>query len=355
MMKLLPIASALLFLSGCQQEVETHDITPPVVKVISVTTETNNNKSLPAMTQVADKAQLSFQLKGDITTLLVKEGQKVHKGQLLATLNTTELDIVLENAKSKLQVAENNLKRAEYIYHSGSLAQSEFDELKAKRDISFDAYQLAELRLQYSQLSAPYDGIISIINVENYESVNIGQPILSIYNPEMIEIKLPISDALFINSNQTSLDNLEAWISLSSGEKYSARLKEYTTQKDPDLAVYTATFEMPMPNGKSLTEGIGVEVSAKDNKQFAPIIYLPIEAVFTQDGETLSVENSNVWVVDKQNRVHKTKVEIAAIYADKVQIIAGVTHNQRVVTAGIDKLIDGMEITIMNGGYNNDK
>lgn len=345
-------SSLVFFLSACGQVViEPRDYSPSV-KALTVG-EDGNESGLyyPAIARAADRSMLSFRVSGEISKLLVKEGTRVNKGDVIAQLDTTDYRLKVENSQAKYNVADSQYRRSAKLVKQGYLAQSQFDELAAQRAMAKAELDLVKLRLSYTQLTSPIDGIISRVAVDQFENVQVGQPVVNVHRIDVVEVVVQVPDRIFVSQpKDTDFSNVSVNVRVSKDLEYSAHIKEFTTEPDPETATYNLTLVMPMPQDNPILDGAAVEVGAKNNKaaiSFNRGVTVPLEAIFNQDGDSLDRSNKFVWVLNKDNTVSKTKIKTGKVSIDQVQVLEGLSAGQQVIIAGVARLRDGMSVELI--------
>ncbi|MFA0439779.1 efflux transporter periplasmic adaptor subunit [Vibrio sp. 10N.286.49.C2] len=343
---------AALFVFGCDKASieERHDI--PKVKVTEIgKSELKSQLYFPALASAADRSHLSFRVAGEINNITLKEGDFVKKGDILATLEPTDFQLDVDNAQARYAVIDSQYRRSSPLVEKGLLAKSQFDEIAAQRAYARAEFDLAKLRLSFTQLVAPVDGVISRVSAEQFENIQIGQHVVNIHSVEEVEIILQLPDSFSLNQpKDNDIDHIEAIIRVPSGNEYTARLKEFTTQPDPALGTFTATLILPMPKDEYILDGMAVDVTSKAKDIGLKLdmgVSVPIEAVFNQDGDMLDDLDKFVWVLNGDNTVTKQKVLTGKVSRSTIQILEGLDNAQVIVIAGVARLRDGMEVEVL--------
>lgn len=347
------LLSSTLLLSACSPPTidKVVDIPNVIVKDID-SNLVSDSLYLPAVATAADRSHLSFRLSGEIKELNVRAGETVKKGQILAVLDKTDFNIDVDNARARYTVANSQYRRSKPLVDKGLLAKSQFDELAAQRQIALADLELAKLRLSFTELKAPIDGIISRVSVEQFETIQVGQQIVNIHNRNAVDIIVQVPDKLYSKQpNQGVVEQIRASVRLDNGQSYDAKVKEYTTEPDPESGAYLVTLTMPMPEDQFILDGMAVEVTTEQSSlnsasQFGLII--PIEAVFNEDGDEIDKTEKYVWLVNSDNKVNKQKVITTKATSFGLRVVDGVSTGDRIVIAGVSRLRDGLEVNIIN-------
>ncbi|EID0030159.1 efflux RND transporter periplasmic adaptor subunit [Vibrio alginolyticus] len=342
-----------LFLVGCGDKAPEKELETPRVRVTSLAgNKVDDNLYFPAVANAADRSHLSFRVAGEVSRIMVKEGDKVTKGDVIATLDPTDYELDVDNASARFSVVDSQYRRSRPLVDKGLLAKSQFDEIAAHRQIALAELQLAKLRLSFTALKAPVDGIISRVNIDQFENVQVGQHIVNIHSLERVEVLIQLPDRLYVNQPPTEerLTAIKALVRVPSGNEYNATVKEFTTEPDPTTGTFTVTLSLPMPEEEYILDGMAVEVTSKDENVGLDLnlgINVPIEAIFNADGDELGRENKFVWVLNGDNTVSRKQVRAGKASKTSIQILDGLMLKDKVVIAGVSRLRDGMKVEVI--------
>lgn len=342
------VCAALL--AGCGQNPITIETPLPVVKTITI----DNNAPLgkiyfPAVAAAADRAQLSFRVSGEVKELNVKAGDYVSKGDVIAALDPNDFKLAVDNSRARYSAADTKYKRSKQLVTKGLLAKSQFDELAAERQIALADLEIAKLKLSFTQLKAPVDGIISRVSIEKFENVQMAQQIVNIHNRDAVDITIQVPDNLYSkHPSSEGVKDVVALVITDDGKQYPAKIKEFTMEPDPEQGSFLMTLTMPMPEDKFILDGMAVDVTA-DNSDMKILqnrgFTVPIEAVFNADGDELSSSAKYVWLIDENSVVHKTLVVTEKISNSGIRVLEGVNIGDSVVISGLAALNDGIKVT----------
>ena len=116
---------------------------------------------------------------GDVTAVNVKAGDVVTKGQVLCTIDTKQVESAkntMDSAALALRQAQEELSRQQLLYAGGGLSEQQYSQYQntvSSAQLSYDqAKYNYETQLEYSQITAPIEGLVEICNVENYDNVS---------------------------------------------------------------------------------------------------------------------------------------------------------------------------------------
>ena len=351
MLKNIVIVSIFL-LTACDNSPQAVILLPPLVKVVEVSLpDQQASLAFPAVAVAADKASLSFRLQGEVTTILVRPGDHVTQGQLLAKLDPIYFRLEVDDARAQYNIANSRYRRSAKLVDKGYIAASQFDELKAQRRIAKARLDIARLRLGFTELIAPYTGVISHVPIKQFENVQVGQAVMNIHRVDTVDIQLQAPDSIYSKNSAIDVEKVDpiSRVILTDGSEFSARLKQFTTEPDPELGSFVVTLTMNMPADRFILDGMAVEVRA-DAKTLniyqhdQPLI--PFAAIINEDGDSLDQTEKFVWVVNQDNTVSKRKIVVARVANAGVRLASGLAISELVVVAGGNRLRDGQQIRI---------
>jgi membrane fusion protein (multidrug efflux system) len=124
-------------------------------------------------------------INGVVTEVLVDDNQYVHQGNPLVKLDAAEYDAVSAAAKANLGTAEADLDRQQPMLAVHALAPQDVDKTRNTRDVDFAQFELAQLQIQYCNITAPASGYVGRKNVEVGNRVSSGQTLLVVVEPDV--------------------------------------------------------------------------------------------------------------------------------------------------------------------------
>ncbi|WP_194435292.1 efflux RND transporter periplasmic adaptor subunit [Vibrio fluminensis] len=339
-------------MTACGEQVTYFDAGLPKVEVVEVESDPpTESLYFPAVANAAERSHLSFRVAGEISRVYVKEGDKVEKGALIAELEPTDYQLEVDNAAARFSVINSQYRRSQPLVKKGLLAKSQFDEIAAQRRIAMAELELAKLRLSFTKLKAPVEGIISRVSVDQFENIQVGQNIVNIHSLNSVEILIQLPDRIYVNQpEQEQLEQIDAIVKVPSGNEYHATIKEFTTEPDPQTGTFNVTLSLPMPDDEYILDGMAVEVTSNNEEVGLDLkkgVQLPIEAIFNQDGDDLERSNKFVWLLNQDQTVSKQQVVIGKATKRSIQILSGVSAGQKVVIGGMSRLTDGVKVQVV--------
>ncbi len=341
---------ASLSLAGCGEEVKP-TVAAPVIKpalteIVSATR--SDSLSFNGVVRAAERADLSFRVNGLINELLVNEGDRVVAGQVLARLDSRDAQTALASAKLELSNIEVEYQRAKAIYEkSKAISKSQLDEITTRYNLAKNRRDEAQRQLDYTQITAPFEGIIGRRFVDNYVQIQANSPVFTLHDLDDLEVVIYIPDSVMLSS--VSGTEAKAEISAIPNHLFDLSLRTYATQADPVSQTYAVVLGFNNLAGYRVLPGMTAKVipAEAEGESVATTITLPIIAVVPDNQG-----KQYVWVVGKDNKVEKRYVDVGALSRDRVVIRDNLNFGEQVVVAGMSSLQDGMEVRPMTNGSN---
>lgn len=173
---------AMVLISCVRQENETKlpamDATIPVKVIAIEKTTLENTVSSSGQFTTNEETLLAFKTGGIVGKVLVEEGDVVKKGQLLATLDLTEISAQVAQARLGLEKAERDYARAQNLFKDSVATLEQNQNAKTALDLAHEQMNAAQFNLQYSAIRATVDGVVLQKFVNPGQMVGPGTPVL---------------------------------------------------------------------------------------------------------------------------------------------------------------------------------
>jgi membrane fusion protein (multidrug efflux system) len=285
------------------------------------------NQDLEFMSEVA----------GRITSIRVKEGDRVAKGQLLATVEDKYLSLDLQNANEQYQKLLNDKTRLENALKTGGVTQAQVDEINLAVKNAKIGIEQIQKRIGDVNIKAPISGIINKKHIELGSYATPGTKLFDIVDISSLKLNVNVNEKQVVQLKKG--DKVDITIPVFPDKTFTGTVSFISVKSDASL---NFPIEIKLnPTGANEVKS-GMYASAHFNfEKTAPILTVPRTAFIG------SVKNGKVYVVNPgQNTVTLTTVTAGSIFGDEVEILAGLTEGQQVVIAGQINLQDGAKIEI---------
>ncbi len=326
-------------LTGCNKAIS-EPVEPLIkpVKLLAVKDLTvDDSDAFLARIDATYRAQLSFQVGGEVEKLLVRMGQGVEKGEVLATLDPKDLQLALDAAQAQYALAKTQWERAKSLYSKKLISTDSYDQKETQYKAALASFEQAKTDLSYTKIQAPFDSVVSYTYVKPYQVVGEKQEILNLIDNTTLDVSftLPVSYAESVSLS--ALKNAEMWVTMDSepSKRIPGKFKEISTQPNIDTNSYEAIVTITRPTDRNLLTGMTGQVHiAKQNKSNA--MTLPTSAwVNKQENQ------GEVWVMDSSTQ-QVSKVTLSLNESGAIE--SGLDNNDYVVIAGVERLVEGQVV-----------
>ncbi|TYL46874.1 efflux RND transporter periplasmic adaptor subunit [Marinomonas sp. IMCC 4694] len=346
--------AASLLITGCSPAEENviveKDIIRPVKLVTINATDTVNIRRFPAELKASEEADIAFRVGGQLMTLNVVAGQRVNKGDLLAVLDPTDFKLQVELAQANQSLADAQFKRIQNLLRQNATTQAQYDTTKATLDQANNALQTAKNQLKYTQVYAPFKGVISSVATENFQYVSATETLMHIQNIDDLDIEFQVPESLVVSIRSTdSSYRPNVVVDVAPNEPLTGVYKEHNTTPDETTKAYDVTLQLIRNNASAhtllpgMTANVDIDLSRLlgQKKHFT----VPVEAVLRHEDTTTGTSNNTVWVYNKSTeKVSARVVTLGTLQNDQIEIISGLEAGDQIVAAGVNSLTDRMHV-----------
>lgn len=349
-------ASAVMLACGREPPPEARADSRPV-KLFQVSGgEAAGRRSFPGRIESTYRADLAFRVPGTVLEILVKEGDLVETGQLLAKLDPTDYEIVVRDRLASFENSQRNFGRATELVEDGYISRLEYDRLEANFKSSEAALAAAQQDLAYTELRAPFGGRVAKRHVERFEEISVRQPVLSLQDVDNLQVKIDIPESLMrqVRAHQNTSPGEAAPPAVATFEgnpdhPFPLTFREIATRADASTQTFEVTFNMPAPQDfivlPGMTATVTVELAGRLSGR-PQTIWIPLNAVAAD-----SSLGSRVWVLDPNSMtVSSLPVEIGRMQGSQVEVLSGLGGGEEIVSVGASYLAEGMRVTRMTTG-----
>jgi RND family efflux transporter MFP subunit len=347
-----------VLVSGCNKPKADGDIRP--VRTIIVSGQADEPSTVVTGQVTAHTyVNASFRVAGKLSQRMVSAGSAVKAGQLLARLDDTVFKDALtaaraevSSAKAALDLAEKLESRNSSLLPTKAVSQNDYDEtlrrLKSARSELEGAEakaRIAKEQLDYTQLKADTDGVVTERLVEIGEVVAAGQPVFRIAQNKKRDAVFEMPEDI-IQSGLALGHKIETCLDRNKDMCATAAVYEIAPEADAVTRTYQtkAVFE----NGDASQMLLGSTVLGRFVFKPNGNIQIPASAL------TKFEDQPAVWLVDPSTQsVELRPVEIVRYTKDKIVLSKGLHSGDRVVTAGVQSLRNGQKVRTMEDRHEN--
>ncbi len=362
------IITTLIVSCDKTQPLEVKEPLRPVRTIIATAGDGITGRDFPGVVVAQNKADLSYRVSGKITELLVREGDKVKSGQIIARLDQTDFKIDLEDKQASYKETKANFERAAKLIEPGHISQREFDEIKATYGTASAHLKAAKQNLIYTELKAPFKGSITKIYIENFEEIQAKSTIARLQNLATLEVEIDVPESLMIRIKRGKSEHeIFASFDAIKDKSFPLKLREVSAQADDTTHTYKIRFSLPTIKNYTILPGMTATVIANyvpptDAETSDSDITIPSHAVLEDSkgrfvyiaeliaGSEKNTNRENTQQEKQSNTaiVHRRDVTTSRLTTNGLIVTSGINVNDRVITAGMSKMREGMQVKLMS-------
>jgi membrane fusion protein (multidrug efflux system) len=321
--------------AGEEQEGEEETLVPVNVTEIAVGT-ISTYITATANLVPENEVRVLAEAEGRVTRLKVEEGDRVGRGSLLATLLRDEAEMAHNKAELKAANAEMAYDRAASMVAEDLISREDYDRIAMDHRIAQQELAEAAWRLEKTEIRAPFAGRITRRSTTLGQHIRPGDELFVVtdFNPLIARIYLPEKDVLALREGR------EVRITLKADEAvaFTGRIRQISPVVDTSTGTVKITVEAIEPPTEVRPGGfvtIGITRETHDDA-----LMLPREAVIRE------LQQAHVFVAE-EGLAEKRVVELGLEEGERLEILAGLAGDERVIVAGQGGLKDGSKIKVL--------
>ena len=337
---------------------ETEKLAVPSVLVSKPTVEPSHDELvLPAQLQAYVESPLFSRTNGYLLHWYKDIGSHVKKGELLAEIDTPEVDQELSQARAgrqqiqaQLELAKISAQRWENLRKTDSVSQQEADQQTSaytQAQANLAAADANVRRLEqlesFKHIYAPFSGVITRRNIDVGALINAGSGQtrelfdLAQIDPLRVFVSVPQADAPYVKPGTPASLEMREY----TGQKFAGKIVRTADAIDPATRTLLTEIDVPNPDGR-LLPGAYAQVHFAVPIQTVRIS-VPVNALLFRG------EGPRVAVVGPDDKVHLKAVTIGRDFGTTVEILTGVETGDQIVLNPADSLEDGQQVRISSG------
>lgn len=315
----------------------------PIVDVVTVkgvgevdaTTFTGRTKS-------ASEVNLAFRVAGQIERVLVKEGDYVQKGQVVAVMDARDYQVQVAATQAEYEQVKADAERVMALYAEGNTTASNND--KARYGLQQITQKLANHRNQLAdtRLRSTISGYVQTKFHESGETVSAGMPVVSVFGSGDTEVEIKISASDFAKIDKFT--GFGCRFDVTGDETFPLAI-DHVSQEANTSQLYTVRLKFTSAiDHKKITPGmttmVYAEVAGNENPS---MVWVPSSAVLNEGGKVM------VYVYDEKSGVVKTRaVTVTSVQRDgTMQVESGLRSGESIVASGVHHIKDGQKVKLL--------
>lgn len=348
--------STLLFIS-CGKEVKEATQNEPAI-VVQVSESTSNNSefiSASGKIEAENSANLSTRMMGYVTKVHVKTGQKVGAGQLLVSINNTDLqakkaqvDAAILQATAGYNNAKKDYDRFVNLFAQQSASQKELDDMTSRFEMAKAGLEGAKqmrnevmAQFSYSNITAPFAGEVTNTFVKEGDMANPGMPLVSVEGASRMQVTAMVSESDITHIKNGMLVNITV---KSINKEVTGKVIEVSGSAKNTGGQYLVKVVLNT-NDKTILSGMFVNVqfpvaNTVKSATTTDKVLVPVSVLVKQGQLT------GIYTVGSGNKAILRWIRTGKNYGYQVEVLSGLTANESYIISAEGKLFNGALIQI---------
>ena len=352
---LLTLTTVLLFITSCGSgdKKAVTDNSPAIsVKVNQVATNSNSPfLSVSGKIQATNSADLSTRMAGYVTKAHVNVGDKVRKGQLLVSINNSDLQAKraqvnagITEATAAFNNAKKDYNRYKNLLAENSASQKEMDDMTANFEMAKARLEAAnqmknEINAQfaYSNITAPFSGIITSRNIEVGDMANPGMALISLETSGDFEVMALVPETEISEIKKgTRVDVLVK----SINKTLKGKVTEISTSAKNTGGQYLVKIDLDKTDVNILSGMFATVQFPVERKTISTMVLIPTEALITNG------QLSGIYTISQSNTAILRWLRLGKTFGNQVEVLSGLNADEAYIVSANGKLFNGAKVSI---------
>lgn len=330
-------ASLLIALPGCKKNVENINSLRNVILTSPEPISGNESTDYPGIVEEGTSVTVSFMADGKISNLTVKEGDRVRKGQLLASLDDSDYKIGVSQLEAQFRQMSKEKERMDAMFEKHNIAPNDYEKFETGYEQLKLQLEMANRKLGYTKLYSPSDGYIGAKYMNIGELVGAGTPVFNIIDDNRLiaSVDLPVNVYLDKNKIQSAKGRIPG-----IKEEIPLDVISFTPDADNNM-LYHMKLAIPVSTARELTPGMNISVTLQSSEENEVGSIIPSRAIIMDGNGTY------VWLYNAEDStIHKKTVVIKGTPKGKMSVVTGLDNCDELVETGVKQLYEGEKVNI---------
>lgn len=283
--------------------------------------------------------EIRAQEKGYLQNIYVDEGQYVKEGQLLFRIMPKMYEAELLKAQAETKAAEIELQNAKSLADKNIISKNEQAVAQAKLDQARAEVSLAKLHLSFTEIRAPFSGIIDRIPKKLGSLIDEGELLTSLSDNSQMFAYFNVSEPEYLDyqTNTKNRGDSKVTLLLANNQPLPYKGDVEVVEGEFDNETGNIAFRARFPNPDKLL---------KNGETGKVLMTIPLHnAVIIPQKATYEIQDKiYVFVVDKNNVVKSKNITVTGRMPDLYVVDAGITENDKILLEGVQKVKDDDKI-----------
>ncbi len=331
------MGAILLMLAGCSAQHPAGGFTPPPTPVEVAEVHPNvvtDRFDAVGTIDAVEAITVVSEIDALVRDLPFREGAAIHKGDLIAQLDDSQLQAQLARAKAVLDQKRVTYNRIKGLADQGAVSPQDYDDASAALKVAESDSAMIAASLAKTRIVAPFDGVIGARRISPGAFVRPGTAITDLAQLDELKVTFAAPERYFSELKRGA----QVVVSTTAYPDFSLNGTIEVVEPVVDEATRSARIIAHVKNqGNKFRPGMSANVSVVLSERDQALV-IPDEAVFAEGNQNL------VFVVKPDSTVARTAVNLGSRQRQTVEVLSGLKSGMTVVRAGHQKLFEGARV-----------
>lgn len=330
---------ALLCHAGCVSKKEKEEEASEYAVTNPLRIDTSFTKEYVSQIRSVRNIEIRAQEKGYLQNIYVDEGQYVHAGQSLFRIMPQLYQAELLKAKAEVEQASIELRNSSTLADNNIVSKNERAMAKAKLDAANAEMKLAQIHLSFTDIKAPFSGVINRIPLKLGSLVDEGDLLTSLSDNANVYSYFNVSEPEYLSYQMHAADrgSKEVTLIMANGEALPQKGEIQTIEGEFDNETGNIAFRAKFPNPDKLLRN-GETGKVRMTLPLKNALIIPQKATYEIQ------DQKYVFVVDKKGVARSKNIAVAYELPDLYVLASGISADDKILLEGVQKVKDDQKV-----------
>lgn len=330
---------AVLCYTSCKTKNENKEVETRLLVTAPLKMDTSIVSEYVCQIRSINHIELRAQEKGYLQKIFIDEGQFVKKGQLLFQIMPKLYEAELQKAQAEAKFAEIEYQNTKSLTDRNVVSPNELAMSKAKLDKAKAEMSLAQVHMGFTEIRAPFDGIIDRFHVRLGSLVDEGDLLTTLSDNSKMWVYFNVPEAEYLDFKARAKNERQAvTLKMANNEIFEYPGEVETIEADFDNETGNIPFRATFPNPKGLLRH-GETGNIRMVEPIKHALLIPQKATFE------ILDKKYVYIVDKDSRVKTREITVGAEMEDLYAVTAGLSEGEKILLEGLRKVKENDKIS----------
>lgn len=347
------VGISILYSCSSSDKLEDKDKTIVKVEAYSPAQSTNEGFYLSGEVTAKQTANMSTRMMGYVTKIYVKPGDKVASGQLLVSISSDDIlakraqvQAMITEAEAAAKNAQRDYERFKTLRNQNSVSEKELENvalqntsMNAKVQMARQQMNEVNAMLSYTNIRAPFSGVVTQKMIDEGSMANPGMPILTIeQNGELqVTASIPENYIQYVKVGDVAKMELK-----SLGITIDGKVSELSPSAFRTGGQYSMKLAIDTKDKENIRPGmyVNILIANKTGENITSKIMLDKNSIVYRDQLT------GVYVIDAQSQANLRWIRLGKTIGNQVEVLSGLSQNDKIVSKAEGKLYNGVKVSV---------